>query len=146
MLAAADGVGDADGTAVDGLVGRRAAGRAIGAAIFGVNLDGVALVRQINLERLFPVEQRAVLDHWNAVDENRNPIAVLALGVPDTKARIERAPFRRAVRFPKGAGKNPMVTRTVRVFHPDNEAMKPGDREKFHPTEMRLEEMGFTRA
>ncbi len=39
-----------------------------------------------------------------------------------------------------------MVTRTVRVFHPGNEAMKPGDREKLHPTEQRLEEMGFTRA
>jgi hypothetical protein len=39
-----------------------------------------------------------------------------------------------------------MVTRSVRVFHPDYEAMKPGDREKFRPTEKRLEEMGFTRA
>jgi len=43
-------------------------------------------------------------------------------------------------------GKNPVVTSTVRVFHPDHEVMKPGDREKFHPTEKLLEEMGFTRA
>jgi hypothetical protein len=43
-------------------------------------------------------------------------------------------------------GKNPMVTRTVRVFHPDYSALQPGDREKLHPTEKRLEEMGFSRA
>jgi hypothetical protein len=64
----------------------------------------------------------------------------------DAKARIERVPFRHSIRFPKGAGRNPMVTRSVRVFHPDYSALQPGDREKLHPTEQRLEEMGFTRA
>jgi hypothetical protein len=77
-----------------------------------------------------------------AFDEIRDKLGeILESLIPvDTKARIERAPFRRAVRFPKGAGKNPsagknpIVTRTVRVFHPDYTAMEPGDREKLRPT------------
>ncbi|HEX9723291.1 MAG TPA: hypothetical protein VGC53_03320 [Vicinamibacteria bacterium] len=47
------------------------------------------------------------------------------------KARFELVPFRRAVHFPHGAGKNPMVTRTVRIFHKDYGAVQPGDRQKF---------------
>jgi len=63
----------------------------------------------------------------------------------DTKARIERVPFRRAVRFLRGAG-NPVVTRTLRIFHPDYAAVQPDDRQKFGPTEKRLTEMGFKNA
>lgn len=64
----------------------------------------------------------------------------------DTRARIERVPSRRAVRFLRGVGQKPVITRSVRVFHPDYSAVQPGDRETFHPTERRLEEMGFRRA
>jgi hypothetical protein len=63
----------------------------------------------------------------------------------DAKARIERVPFRRAVRFLGGSG-NPMVTRTLRIFHPDYAAVQPDDRKKFGPTEKRLAEMGFRKA
>jgi hypothetical protein len=101
----------------------------------------------LNLHAELPVGETLSPEVAKDLDEIRDKLGdILESLVPkDTKARIERAPFRRAVRFPKG-GKNPMVTRTVRIFHPDYQAMKPGDREKFHPTEKRLEEMGFTRA
>jgi hypothetical protein len=102
---------------------------------------------ELNLHAELPVGETLSPEVAKDLDEIRDKLGdILESLVPkDTKARIERAPFRRAVRFPKG-GKNPMVTRTVRIFHPDYQAMKPGDREKFHPTEKRLEEMGFTRA
>lgn len=101
---------------------------------------------ELNLHAELPLGETLTPAVGKDLDEIRDRLGdVLESLIPkDTKARIEHAPFRRAVRFPKG-GKNPMVTRTVRVLHPDNEAMKPGDREKFHPTEERLEEMGFTR-
>ena len=102
---------------------------------------------ELNLHAELPVGETLTPAVGKDLDEIRDRLwEVLESLIPkDAKARIEHAPFRRAVRFPKG-GKNPMVTRTVRVFHPDYEAMKPGDREKFHPTEKRLEEIGFTRA
>ncbi len=102
---------------------------------------------ELNLHAELPLGGKFTPEEAKRLDEIRDRLGeVLESLIPkDAKARIEHAPFRRAVRFPKG-GKNPMVTRTVRVLHPDNEAMKPGDREKFHPTEERLEQMGFTRA
>jgi hypothetical protein len=39
-----------------------------------------------------------------------------------------------------------MVTRSVRVFHPDYAALQPSDREKLRPIEDRLAQIGFTRA
>ena len=39
-----------------------------------------------------------------------------------------------------------MVTRTLRIFHPDYAAVQPDDRQKFGPTEKRLSEMGFKKA
>jgi hypothetical protein len=103
---------------------------------------------ELNLHAELPLDGKFTPEEAKRLDEIRDRLGeVLESLIPkDAKARIEHAPFRRAVRFPKGAGKSPMVTRTVRVFHPDYEAMKPGDRDKFHPTEKRLEEMGFTRA
>jgi hypothetical protein len=103
---------------------------------------------ELNLDAELAVGDTLGPEVGKKLDEIRDKLGdILEWLIPeDAKARIERAPFRRAVRFPKGAGKNPMVTRTVRVFHHDYQAMKPGDREKFHPTERRLEEMGFTRA
>jgi hypothetical protein len=103
---------------------------------------------ELNLHAELPIGGTITPDVAQRLDEIRDKLGeILESLIPaDARARIERAPFRRAVRFPKGAGKNPMVTRSVRVFHPDYEAMKPGDREKFRPTEKRLEEMGFTRA
>jgi len=102
---------------------------------------------ELNLHAEIPVGETLTPAVGKDVDEIRDKLGdVLESLIPkDAKARIERAPFRRAVRFPKG-GKNPMVTRTVRVFHPDYSALQPGDREKLHATEKRLEEMGFTRA
>lgn len=102
---------------------------------------------ELHLHAELPVGETLTPEVGKSLDDIRDKLGeILESLIPkDAKARIELAPFRRAVRFPKG-GKNPMVTRTVRVLHPDNEAMKPGDREKFHPTEVRLEEMGFTRA
>jgi hypothetical protein len=102
---------------------------------------------ELNLHAELPVGETLTPAVGKDLDEIRDRLGeVLESLIPnDAKARIERAPFRRAVRFPKG-GRNPMVTRTVRVFHPGNEAMKPGDREKLQPTEHRLEDMGFTRA
>ena len=103
---------------------------------------------ELNLHAELPVGETLTPEVGKDLDEIRDRLGeVLESLIPkDAKARIERAPFRRAVRFPKGAGKNPMVTRTVRVFHPDQSALQPGDREKLHPTEKRLEEMGFRRA
>lgn len=63
----------------------------------------------------------------------------------DAKARIERVPFRRAVRYLRGGGK-PVITRTLRIFHPDYAALQPDDRKKLGPTEKRLTEMGFKKA
>jgi hypothetical protein len=83
-----------------------------------------------------------------ALDEIRDKLGeILESLIPkDTKAHVERVPFRRSVRFPKGASGNPLVTRTARVFLPDYSAMQPGDREKLRPTEERLQDLGFTRA
>jgi hypothetical protein len=102
---------------------------------------------ELNLHAELPVGETLTPEVGKNLDEIRDRLGdILESLIPkDTKAHIERAPFRRAVRFPKG-GKNPMVTRTVRVFHPDYSALQPGDREKLHPTEKRLEEMGFSRA
>jgi hypothetical protein len=103
---------------------------------------------ELNLHAELPVGETLTPAVGKDLDEIRDKLGdILESLIPtDTKARIERAPFRRAVRFPQGAGKNPKVTRTIRVFHPDYSALQPGDREKFHPTEMRLQEMGFQRA
>jgi hypothetical protein len=103
---------------------------------------------ELNLHAELPVGESLTKTDATNLDEIRDRLGeILESLIPtDTKARIERVPFRRAVRFPKGGGKNPMVTRTLRVFHPDYSALQPGDREKFYPTEKRLEEMGFTRA
>ena len=80
------------------------------------------------------------------LDEIRDKLEeILELVVPkeSEKARFELVPFRRSVRFPNGAGKNPLVTRTVRIFHEDYAAVEPGDRPKLAPAEKRLQEMGF---
>lgn len=102
---------------------------------------------ELNLHAELTLGGKLTPEEGRRLDEIRDRLGdVLESLIPkDTKARIERTPFRRAVRFPKGAG-NPMVTRTVRVFHPDYSALQPGDREKLHATEQLLEEMGFTRA
>lgn len=103
---------------------------------------------ELNLHAELPIGGTLTKEDATNLDGIRDRLGeILESLIPkDTKARIERVPFRRAVRFPKGGGKNPMVTRTVRVFHPDYSALQPGDREKLYPTEKRLEEMGFTRA
>ena len=82
------------------------------------------------------------------LDEIRDRLGdILESLIPsDVKARIERVPFRRSVRFMRGTGKNPMVTRTLRIFHPDYSALQPDDRKKFGPTEKRLAEMGLRKA
>ena len=102
---------------------------------------------ELNLHAELPIGETLTKADATNLDGIRDRLGdILESLIPkDTKARIERVPFRRAVRFPKGGGKNPLVTRTVRVFHPDYSALQPGDREKLYPTEKRLEEMGFTR-
>jgi hypothetical protein len=113
-------------------------------------LEGQAtqLGYELNLHAELPVGDQITPELAKTVDELRDRLGdiIESLVPSDTKAHVERVPFRRAVRFPKGQGKNPMVTRSVRVFHPDYSALRPGDREKLHPTEKRLEEMGFARA
>jgi hypothetical protein len=102
---------------------------------------------ELNLHAELPIGKTITPELSKVLDEVRDRLGdVIESLIPkDAKARIERTAFRRGVRFPKGGG-NPMVTRTVRVFHPDYSALEPGDREKLHPTEKRLEEMGFARA
>src|SRR5262245_60596481 len=101
-----------------------------------------------NLHAELPVGDTLGPETGNTLDEIRDKLGeILESLIPkDSKAHIERVPFRRAVRFPKGAAGNPFVTRTVRVFLPEYAAVKPDDREKLRPTEDRLTEMGFTRA
>ncbi|MGH9320762.1 MAG: hypothetical protein ACRD3V_12865 [Vicinamibacteria bacterium] len=103
---------------------------------------------ELSLHAELPVGETITPELGKELDEIRDRLGdVLESLIPsDVKARMERVPFRRAVRFPKGGGKNPMVTRTARVFPADYAGVQPGDREKFGPTEKRLEEMGFTRA
>ena len=103
---------------------------------------------ELNLHAELPIGEKLTPEVGKKLDEIRDRLGeILESLIPnDTKAKVERVPFRRSVRFPKGAGKNPMVTRTLRVFHPDYAALQPGDREKLHSTEKCLEEMGVTRA
>ena len=102
---------------------------------------------ELNLYAEVPIGDTIAPALGKVIDEIRDRLAEIieSLIPQDAKARIERAPFRRGVRFLRGSGK-PVVTRTVYVYHPDNSALKPGDREKLYPTEKRLEEMGFSRA
>lgn len=102
---------------------------------------------ELNLYAQVPADDNVPGKLGKAVDEIREQLTKImeSLIPKDAKAHIERAPFRRAVRFLRGSG-NPVVTRTVYVYHPDYSALEPGDREKLYPTEKRLEEMGFTRA
>lgn len=102
---------------------------------------------ELNLYAEVPVNASVPGKLGQAIDELREELTKImeSLIPKDAKAHIERAPFRRAVRFLRGSGK-PVVTRTIYVYHPDYSALEPGDREKLHPTETRLEEMGFTRA
>jgi hypothetical protein len=100
---------------------------------------------ELNLHAELPMWDTITPELGKVIDEIRDKLGeVLEVLIPrDAKARVERVPFRRAVRFPHGGGKNPMVTRTARVFHPDYRAIQPSDREKLGPTETRLTEMGF---
>ena len=103
---------------------------------------------EANLHAELPVGESLGADTAKALDEIRGKLGeILESLIPkDTKAHVERVPFRRAVRFTKGASGNPLVTRTARVFPSDYASVQPGDREKLHPTEERLTDMGFTRA
>jgi hypothetical protein len=102
---------------------------------------------ELNLYAELPVGDKITPELGKTVDAIRDRLGeILESLIPsEIKARIERVPFRRSVRFPRAAG-SPVVTRSVRVYHPDYSALEPGDREKLHPTEKRLEEMGFSRA
>lgn len=102
---------------------------------------------ELSVHAELPVGETLTPEDGKRLDEIRDWLgAILESLIPsDAKARIERVPFRRAVRFPRGAGKYPVVTRTLRIFHPDYSALRPGDRAKFGPTEKRLAEMGFKR-
>ena len=109
--------------------------------------EATQLGYELNLYAEVPMGDTITPELGKVIDEIRDQLAqiVNSLIPKDAKARIQRAPFRRALRFPHGSGK-PVVTRTVYVYHPDNSALQPGDREKLHPTEERLEKMGFARA
>ena len=102
---------------------------------------------ELNLHAELPMGESITPELGKVLDEIRDRLGEIieSLIPKDAKARIERAAFRRGVRFAKGGGK-PLVTRTVRVFHPDYAALEPGDREKLQPTEKRLEAMGFMKA
>jgi hypothetical protein len=103
---------------------------------------------ELSLHAELPVGEALTPELAKEVDEIRDRLGdVLESLIPtDAKARIERVPFRRAFRFMHGSAKNPMVTRTLRVFHPDYSALRPDDRKKLAPTEKRLTEMGFRKA
>jgi hypothetical protein len=103
---------------------------------------------ELNLHAELPLNEGALsAEAGKALDAVRDRLGeILESLIPkDAKARIERTPFRRSVRFSKGTGR-PMVTRSVRVFHPDYAALQPSDREKLRPIEDRLAQIGFTRA
>jgi hypothetical protein len=111
--------------------------------------DGASHVGfELNLHAEIAVGETMGPETAKALDEIRDKLGeILESLIPkDAKARIERVPFRRAVRFPKGASGNPLVTRSARVFPADYAAVQPGDRDKFRPTEERLTDMGFSRA
>lgn len=104
---------------------------------------------EVNLHAEFPVGGTLTADDGKRLDKIRDKLGeILELLSPkeSEKARFELVPFRRSLRFPGGAGKNPLVTRTVRIFHKDYAALEPGDREKLVPAERRLQEMGFKKA
>jgi hypothetical protein len=102
---------------------------------------------ELSLYAELPVGETIAPELGRDLDAIRDRLGdILESLVPtDARARIERVPFRRAVRFLHG-GRTPLVTQTVRIFHPDYSDVQPGDREKFRPTEKRLLEMGFRRA
>jgi hypothetical protein len=103
---------------------------------------------ELNLHAELPLtEGRLSTEVGKTLDGIRDRLGeILESLIPkDAKARIERVPFRRSVRFSKGAGQ-PTVTRSLRVFHPDYAALQPSDREKLRTTEDRLAQIGFTRA
>jgi hypothetical protein len=103
---------------------------------------------ELNLHAELPLaEGKLTTEAGKTLDRIRDRLGeILESLIPkDTKARIERVPFRRSVRFSKGAGQ-PMVTRSIRVFHPDYSALQPSDREKLRPTEDRLAQIGIPRA
>jgi hypothetical protein len=95
-----------------------------------------------------PIGEKITKEVTSRVDELRDRLGeILESLIPkDVEATIQVAPFRPSVRYPKGLGKNPVVTRTARVFPPSYANVSPGDRENFRPTEERLTEMGFTKA
>jgi len=103
---------------------------------------------ELSVHAELPVGDSLTPELAKDVDEIRDRLGdILESLIPaDAKARIERVPFRRAFRFMRGQGKNPMITRTLRVFHPDYSAIQPDDRQKFAPTEHRLTELGFRKA
>lgn len=102
---------------------------------------------ELNLHAELAVPETLGPEAGKALDEIRDKLGeILESLIPkDTRAHVERVPFRRAVRFPKAAVGNPLVTRSARIFHPDYAAMQPGDRERLRPTEERLTDLGFTR-
>lgn len=104
---------------------------------------------EVNLHAELPVSSKLTAEDGKRLDEIRDKLGeILDMLVPkeSEKARFELVPFRRAVRFPSGTGKKPLVTRTVRIFHKDYAAVEPGDREKLEPVNRRLQEMGFVKA
>jgi hypothetical protein len=103
---------------------------------------------ELSVHAELPVGEALTPELAREVDAIRDRLRdILESLIPsDTKAHIERVPFRRAFRFMHGSGKHPMVTQTLRVFHPDYAAVRPDDRKKFAPTENRLTELGFKKA
>jgi hypothetical protein len=102
---------------------------------------------ELNLHAELPLTEGSLSEAGKTLDAVRDRLGeILESLIPkDAKARIERVPFRRSIRFSKGTGQ-PMVTRTLRVFHPDYSALQPSDREKLRPTEDRLAQIGISRA
>jgi hypothetical protein len=102
---------------------------------------------ELNLHAELPIGDTITPELGKDLDEVRDKLGeIFEMLIPkDAKARIERVPFRRSVRYPRGAGKHPIVTRTVRIFRPEYAALEAEDREKLGPTEERLAELGFTR-
>jgi hypothetical protein len=104
---------------------------------------------ELNVHAEFPVSAKLTADDGKRLDEIRDKLGeIIDLLVPKDSedARFELVPFRRSVRFSSGAGKNPKVTRTVRIFHLDYAAVEPSDRQKLEPAERRLQEMGVQKA